>query len=87
MRASRKRRAPDMETFPGLIPPAPIKVVSQKLEDQIAQSILEAKAVGFALQRLGTQARPELAWRCTKLGECILSALSDTFPDNGRPTE
>lgn len=76
-----------METFPGLLAPVPVRIASQDLEEQIARSILEAKAVGFALTRLGAMARPELSWRCTKLGECILTALSETFPDNERPQE
>lgn len=81
MRASRRRRSPGIETYPNQIPPVEVRVVVEKLEDQIARSILEARSIGFAFQRLGSLARPELAWRCTNLGDAIISALAETFPD------
>jgi len=41
---------------------------------------LEATMIGNALLRLGLQARPELAWRCSKLGDTITSAINELFP-------
>lgn len=49
------------------------------VDDQVARALLDARGVGFALQRLGAHARPELAWRCTKLGDTIVAAISDAF--------
>lgn len=83
-RASRKRLAPSFESFPGLVAPQPIQVISQKIDDQIAQALLQTRSVGFALQRLGREARPELGWRCTKLGDHIVAGLLELFPDPER---
>lgn len=84
MRASRRRHAPGFEPFPDQAPPVEVKIVEEKLDDQIARSILEARTIGFALQRLGNLARPELAWRCTKLGTLIITELAELFPDKDR---
>lgn len=46
---------------------------------QVQRAILEARAVGFAFQRLGLEARPELAWRCQKVGDAIVGALAEWF--------
>ena len=48
-------------------------------DDQIANALIEIRAAAFALLRLGPIARPELGWRCTKLGEAILAALERSF--------
>ena len=81
MRAMRTRRATaELERLPDQVAAMPVGVNSGTIDDQVARSLLEARAVGFALQRLGAQARPELAWRCTKLGNAIVSALAENFP-------
>ena len=59
----------------------PVGVTSGTIEDQVARSLLEARTIGFAFQRLGVQARPELAWRCSKLGDAITQAIADAFPE------
>lgn len=82
MRASRRRRSVNvLESYPGAVPPVSVVIVSQKLEDQIAQAILQTRSVGFALQRLGAEASPSLGWRCTKLGNHIIDGLLETFPE------
>lgn len=84
MRALRRRRTNEIIAFDGLVPPVHVAVQSQRVDDQVARAILDARAVGYAMQRLGVVARPELAWRCTKLGESILGSLSETFPETER---
>lgn len=84
MRAMRRRNAIDIEPFDGLVSPVHVTVQSQRSDDQVARCILEARSLGHALKRLGVQARPELAWRCTTLGDSILTSLSNTFPETER---
>lgn len=85
MRALRQRRATaELTALPDVLPLQPVTPTAASVDDQVARSLLEARATGFALQRLGTQARPELAWRCTKLGDAIVAALHDTFPETER---
>lgn len=82
MRALRSRRATaELVALPDRLAAMPVGVNSGTIDDQVARSLLEVRATGFALQRLGAQARPELAWRCTKLGDAIMYALADTFPE------
>jgi hypothetical protein len=76
-RAERRRRADAVE-LPTLVPAEP-SMSARPVDAQVERALLEARAVGFALMRLGSQARPELAWRCTKLGEAIIAALGSTF--------
>lgn len=61
------------------VKPVTVRTSGESLDDQVARAILEVRAAGFALQRLGISTRPELAWRCSKLGDAILAALSDSF--------
>ena len=85
MRALRKRRATaELEALPEVVRSAPVSVQNVPIDEQVARSIMEARMTGYALQRLGTQARPELAWRCTKLGDSIVEALRSTFPETER---
>lgn len=82
MRAMRLRRATAvLEGIPTQAAAMPVGTSSATIDDQVARALLEARSTGFALQRLGTQARPELAWRCTKLGDAITAALAATFPE------
>lgn len=79
-RAERRRRAvQELEPWTEVVHAAAAPVAPTPTDDQVARAVLETRAVGFALLRLGSQARPELAWRCTKLGEQIVAALNDTF--------
>lgn len=80
-RAERRRRLhrSDLEPW-GAPPPSPPSTAKQtSADEQVARALLEARTVGFALVRLGTEARPELAWRCTKVGQALLASIADTF--------
>lgn len=84
MRAMRRRRVTsELVPLADQVRPAPIHVTSGTVDGQIARALLEARLVGFAFQRLGTQARPDLAWRCTRLGDAIIDALGDNFGEVG----
>jgi len=56
-------------------------MTAASVDDQVARALLEARALGFAFQRLGTQARPQLAWRCLSLGDLIIDAIQQQFPE------
>lgn len=91
VRAYRRRQATieltpagELTPDPGAAAPVPVRVNTARADDQVARSILEARAVGFAFARLGVEARPELAWRCAKLGTAILAALDSAFPETER---
>jgi hypothetical protein len=86
MRALRNRRigldllsevAP--EALAAVVKDAPVPAVGRPHEEQVQRALLEARSVAFAFQRLGAQARPDLAWRCAKLGAAIEEALKDSF--------
>jgi hypothetical protein len=79
-----RKASAQLEALADLLPPPPVMPSAASLDDQVARSLLEARAVGFALQRLGVQARPELAWRCTQLGNAIVAAIKTTFPETER---
>lgn len=57
------------------VPAAPATPADRQLE----RALLEARAVAFALLRLGAELRPELAWRSTNTGEAMLTALEHNF--------
>lgn len=80
-RAERRRRVAEagLESWPGTVKPPEPTVKQRSADEQVERAILEARTIGFAFMRLGTQARPELAWRCTKMGEALLASLKDTF--------
>ena len=50
-------------------------------DDQVARAIFEARGIGSAFLRLGREARPQLAWRCEKIGEAITEALHAYFEE------
>lgn len=80
MRALRLRnQSIELVPLPDVIRDAPVSVGRHSVNDQIARAVLEARAVGFALQRLGSLARPDLSWRCTRVGQAIEQALSEAF--------
>lgn len=80
-RAERSRRADSytIERLPDLADAPPIQVAARSSDEQVQRAILEARAVGFAFLRLGTVARPELAWRCARVGQSIVDVVGDTF--------
>jgi len=68
-----------MEPFGGPVKVAPMPVSTAPADGQVSRAVLEARTVAFALIRLGTVARPEIAWRCTKAGQAMVAALEDSF--------
>ena len=48
-------------------------------DDAVAGALVEARTLAGTFRNLGRRARPQLAWRCTKTGEAIHSALDDYF--------
>jgi len=50
-------------------------------DEQVAQAILEARSVAGSFIRLSREARVEFAWRCGKVGEAMLDAMDDYFPE------
>ena len=82
-RAERRRRVaysfvPDLTPMSSM-PAEPIVMPSRPADEQVHRAIVEARAIGFAFLRLGGQARPELAWRCTKAGDAIVAAIAEHF--------
>ena len=82
VKSQRRRKAiAEFEALPDSVAAVPVTVKQVPFDEQVALALIEARAAGFAMQRLGTQARPELAWRCTKLGNAIVEAIHETFPE------
>jgi len=48
-------------------------------DEAVAGAVLEARTLAGTFHNLGRRARPQFAWRCTKTGEAIHSALDDYF--------
>lgn len=48
-------------------------------DDQVQNAILEARTIAFAFSRLGREARPEFAWRCSNVGAAIIEILEKHF--------
>lgn len=86
VRSQRLKRASQLmsEIYADQVRPEPIETPRGSHEAQISQAILEARATGFAFERLGHEARPDLAWRCARVGQAILKALKDNFGEAGK---
>ena len=82
-RAERRRRA-EVEYLPADVRIEPVTLSAVATDVQIERALIEARAVGFALLRLGAEARPELGWRCTRLGTAILDGMTASFPEVNR---
>lgn len=79
-RAFRQRHATDeLLPLPDVIRDAPVSVAGRSTDLQVQQAVVETRTLAFTLLRLGIEARPELAWRCTRMGEAIQQALEDHF--------
>ena len=48
-------------------------------DEAVAGALVEARTLAGTFRNLGRRARPQLAWRCTKTGEAIHTALDDYF--------
>lgn len=49
--------------------------------DQVAVAIVEALSIAGVLIRLGREAHPALAWRCTRVGVALRDELDREFPE------
>lgn len=49
------------------------------VDEQVARAFLEAKGLAGTFTRLGLEARPALAWRCTHVAQALASALDETI--------
>jgi len=68
------------EPLPGSDEPLVIEPTpTPRPDDAVAGAIVEARTLAGTFSNLGRRARPQLAWRCTKTGEAIHSALDDYF--------
>ena len=76
-RVERRRKA-EAVVLPDMVQGAPT-VEGVNPDEQVRRALLEARAIGFAFLRLGSQARPELRWRCTKVGQAIVDAIGESF--------
>jgi len=68
------------EPLPGSDVPLVIEPTPTPNPDEaVAVAVLEARTLAGSFRNLGRRAQPPLAWRCTKTGEAIHSALDDYF--------
>lgn len=77
----RRRATAELVPLPEQVKAAPVFAPGRPVVEQVERGLLEARAIGFAFQRLGPLAPPALAWRCTRLGETIIGAITETFGD------
>lgn len=61
---------------------AHVSMHARPTDEQVERAILEAQTLAFAFVRLGKEARPELAWRCEKVGRSIIDVLERMFGRN-----
>jgi len=55
--------------------PAPVAAT----DEQVARAFLEAKTLAGTFTRLGSDARPALAWRCTRVAQALTSVIHETL--------
>lgn len=79
MRALRQRKRIAAVAPP--LAPADVPLAEAPPPRQVVRAVLEARAIGFAFQRLGQTAPHSLAWRCEKAGEQIIATLAECFGD------
>jgi hypothetical protein len=58
---------------------AHVPAESHSSDEYVAATLLEARRIAGALHRLGTEARPALAWRCATAAEGITATLNRSF--------
>lgn len=79
-RALRQRQlAMELTPLPDVIKNAPVATSTAGTDHQVQRAILELRSIGFAMQRLGRVARPELAYRCQRVGDQVIQSLRDNF--------
>jgi len=57
--------------------------VGAQPNEQVARAVLEARGLAAVLQRLGREARLQLAWRCEGVGSALQAALIRYFKEIG----
>ena len=55
--------------------------VGAQPNEQVARAVLEARGLAAVLQRLGREARLQLAWRCEGVGSALDQALARYFEE------
>ena len=55
--------------------PAPVAAS----DEQVARAFMEAKSLAGVFARLGTVARPALAWRCSRVSQALTTAINETL--------
>ena len=48
-------------------------------DEQVARAFAEAKSLASVFARLGAEARPSLAWRCTRVSQALTTAINETL--------
>jgi hypothetical protein len=48
-------------------------------DEQVARAFVEAKTLAGVFARLGVDARPALAWRCSRVAQALDSAINETL--------
>lgn len=51
-------------------------------DEQVARAFVEAKSLAGVFARLGSQARPALAWRCTHVAQALTTAIHETLGED-----
>lgn len=69
----------ELTPLPDVIKNAPVATSTAGTDHQVQRAILELRTIGFAMQRLGRVARPELAYRCQRVGDQVIQSLRDNF--------
>ena len=49
------------------------------VDEQVARALLEARGLVGTLTRLGLEARPQFAWRCTRIAQALAAVLRETI--------
>jgi len=51
-------------------------------DEQVARAFVEAKSLAGVFARLGSEARPALAWRCTHVAQALTTAIHETLGED-----
>ena len=49
------------------------------VDEEVARAFVEAKSLAGVFARLGSQARPQIAWRCTRVAQALSAAINETL--------
>ena len=49
------------------------------VDEDVARAFVEAKSLASVFASLGSQARPALAWRCTRVSQALTTAIHETL--------